>query len=146
MKNELMTNLIKVAEKLNNTYSDECVLDEIVCRLSKELAVLANLWNCDAAEALLLAAIIIRTTDRIFEQCTFSDISSVLGISNLELIRHYNLLQNLRERGFIRTEELQMDKLTVTKPRGISAAVKPENAQLCWHYQLSAATAAQLFS
>lgn len=146
MKNELMTNLIKVAEKLNNSYSDECVLDEIVCRLNKELTVLANWWNCDAAEALLLAAIIIRTTDRIFEQCTFSDISSVLGISNLELIRHFNVLQNLRERGFIITEELQMDKLTVTKPRGISAAVKPEIAQLCWHYQLSAATAAQLFS
>ena len=95
---------------------------------------------------MLLAAIIIRTTDRIFMQCTFSDISKVLEISNLELIRHYHLLQNLRKRGNIRTEELQMDKLTVTKPRGISTAVEPEIAELRWHYKLSAATAAQLFS
>lgn len=145
MKNELMTHLIKVAEKLNNTYSDECVLDEIVCRLSKELAVLTNLWKCTEPEAVLLAAIIIRNTDRIFEQCTFSDISRVLGINNLELIRNYHLLQNLEERGFIRTEELQMDKLTVIKLQGISTAVKPEIAELGWHYQLSASTAAQLF-
>lgn len=146
MKNELMTNLIKVAEKLKNNYSDVSRLDEILCRLTKEIAVLANLWKCTEPEALLLAAIIIRTTDRIFEQCTFSDISRVLGINNLELIRNYNLLQNLEERGFIRTEELQMDKLTVTKPGGISTAVKPEVRELGWQYLLSASTAAQLFS
>lgn len=145
MKNELMTNLIKVAEKLKNNYSDVSRLDEILCRLSKELAVLANLWKCTKPEAVLLAAIIIRNTDRIFEQCAFSDISRVLGINNLELIRNYHLLQNLEERGFIRTEELQMDKLTVIKLQGISTAVKPEIAELGWHYQLSASTAAQLF-
>ena len=145
MKNELMANLIKVAEKLKNNYSDVSRLDEILCRLTKEITVLANLWKCTEPEAVLLAAIIIRTTDRIFMQCTFSDISKVLEISNIELIRHYHLLQNLRKRGNIRTEELQMDKLTVTKPRGISTAVKPEIAELGWHYQLSASTAAQLF-
>lgn len=145
MKNKLMTNLISVAEKLNSTYSDDCILDEVLCRLNKELAVLANLWKCDVAEALILTAIIIRTTDRIFEQCTFSDISKVLGISNLELIRHYHLMQNLVERGFISTEELQMDNLTVTKVRGLSTAVKPHIPELSWHYQLSTATAAQLF-
>lgn len=145
MKNELMTNLIKVAEKLKNNYSDVSRLDEILCRLTKEIAVLANLWKCTEPEAVLLAAIIIRTTDRIFEQCTFSDISRVLGINNLELIRNYHLLQNLEERGFIKTEELQMDKLTVIKLQGISTAVKPEIAELGWHYQLSASTAAQLF-
>ena len=95
MKNELMTALLSAAEKLKNTYSDESHLEEVMCRLNKELTVLANVWNCDAAEALLLAAIIIRTTDRIFEPCTFSHISKVLGISNLELIRHFHLLQNL---------------------------------------------------
>lgn len=146
MKNELMTHLIKVAEKLNNTYSDECILDEIVCRLSKELAVLANLWKCTEPEAVLLAAIILRNTDRIFEQCTFSDISRVLGINNLELIRHYHLLQNLEERRFIRTEELQIDQLTVKKPGGIRTAVKPEVRELGWQYLLSASTVSQLFS
>ena len=146
MKNELMTSLISAAEKLKNTYSDESLLEEVMCRLNKELAVLANVWNCDAAEALLLAAIIIRTTDRIFEPCTFSHISKVLGISNLELIRHFHLLQNLIARGFIRTEELQNDELSVIKPGGIGTAVKPKIPELGSNYQLSEATAAQLFS
>ena len=145
MKNELMTSLISAAEKLKNTYSDESLLEEVMCRLNKELAVLANVWNCDAAEALLLAAIIIRTTDRIFEPCTFSHISKVLGISNLELIRHFHLLQNLIGRGFIRIEELQNDELSVIKPGGIGTAVKPKIPELGSNYQLSEATAAQLF-
>ena len=113
MKNELMTALNVVAEKLKNSNFDECSLSLLVCRYRSELKILANIWKLSEEEVLILTAVIIRNTERIFEQCTFTNIAQELGITNLELIGNYHLLQNLEEGGFIRTETLQMDQLTV---------------------------------
>lgn len=144
MEHNLTATLIAVAAKLNNL-PDEGTLQRNLCILAPEIEQLAHLWHLSPEETLLLSAVIIQNTSRIFEQCTFTDLARACCVPPLELTAYYRVLENLVDKGFLIAADVQIDEGLSRRAGFQRLALRPDLPQLGYRYFMGEKVAAQLF-